>query len=179
MIHNGLAKMCRRFSEAQAGHTPLKVSLLYRCLMADVICEYAFGESFHFLDNLSWSEGFFSATETTMKGGWLFRESKLVNYISMSLIKLPEWLFSRKSMQELAEWSKVRVLCFNGQTREIRHLGFFPSSSSASFTCSLNASCFPIAFPIYSIPSRHTLNFRFRRVCLTTCRLCEAASTLR
>ena len=78
--------------------------------MADVICEYAFGESFHFLDDLPWSEGFFSATETTMKGGWLFRESKLVHAISMIMTKMPEWLFSKKSMKELLEWAKVRVL---------------------------------------------------------------------
>ena len=109
MIHEGLAKVCRKFHEAKLSQEPLKISLLYRCLMADVICEYAFGESFHFLENLPWSEGFFSATETTMKGGWLFRESKLIHSMSMIMMALPEWLFPRKSMKELVEWAKVRI----------------------------------------------------------------------
>ncbi|MCJ1395324.1 hypothetical protein MMC18_008208 [Xylographa bjoerkii] len=107
MIHDGLAKVCRKLQEARASQEPLRISLLYRCLMADVICEYAFGESFHFLDNLQWSEGFISATETAMKGGWFFRESRLMHSASMIMMALPEWLFSRKSMKELIEWSKA------------------------------------------------------------------------
>ncbi|MCJ1403812.1 hypothetical protein MMC11_007035 [Xylographa trunciseda] len=107
MIHDGLAKVCRKFQQARANEEPLRISLLFRCLMADVICEYAFGESFHFLDNLQWSEGFFSATETTMKGGWLFRESRLMHAVSMVMMGLPEWLVSQKSMKELIEWAKA------------------------------------------------------------------------
>ena len=108
MIHSGLTNMCRQFYSAQAAQKPLQVSLLYRCLMADVICEYAFGESFKFLDNIPWSDSFFSATETTMKSGWLFRESTVVHAISLAMMQMPEWLFSKKSVRELIEWSKVR-----------------------------------------------------------------------
>ncbi|KAI9728590.1 MAG: hypothetical protein M1834_007618 [Cirrosporium novae-zelandiae] len=105
MIHNGLAKLCRHYYDAKENQTPVRVSLLYRCLLADVICEYAFGISYNFLDNPIWSEGFFNSFKATFKHIFFFRESKLVNYISLVITQLPEWMFSRQNMKAMLEWS--------------------------------------------------------------------------
>ena len=107
LIHNGLAKLCALYSTAKEKKTPLYVSLIYRALMADVICEYAFGKSWNFLDNLEYSKGFFSAIQNTLRNIFLFRESKFVNWVALSMVYLPNWLFSGGNMKDWTEWSEV------------------------------------------------------------------------
>ena len=80
---------------------------MYRALSTDIICEYAFGKSWHFLEDPEYSLSYFAATQNTFRNIFFFRESQLVNWIALCFVYLPDWLFSKGNLKNWTQWAEV------------------------------------------------------------------------
>ena len=107
IIRERLERLCEYYQVRQGTATPVKASLMYRALSTDIICEYAFGKSWHFLEDPERSLSYFAATQNTFRNIFFFRESKIVNWIALMFIYLPDWLFSGGNMRNWTEWAEV------------------------------------------------------------------------
>lgn len=104
-IKDGVRKMVKRMAEAHRERQPINVSLLYRCLTADVISQYAFAQSYGFLDNPAESASFFSAHQNVFRNIWFVREVPLVATTLDLMGKLPQWLLPKdKGMSAVMKW---------------------------------------------------------------------------
>lgn len=61
LIHENISQLCSQLTLAKTSGKPINISLLYRCLTADIITTYCFGRTFAFLSDLTARKPFFSA----------------------------------------------------------------------------------------------------------------------
>ena len=107
IIRERLEKLCDHYRARQGTGKPVRASLMYRALSTDIICEYAFGKSWHFLEDPEYSLSYFAATQNTFRNIFFFRESQLVNWIALCFVYLPDWLFSKGNLKNWTQWAEV------------------------------------------------------------------------
>ncbi|KAL8738593.1 MAG: hypothetical protein Q9181_000644 [Wetmoreana brouardii] len=107
IIHERLDRLCEHYRARQGTGEPVRASLVYRALSTDIICEYAFGKSWHFLEDPEYSLSYFAATQTTFRNIFFIRESKIVNWIALCFVYLPDWLFSGGIMKYCTKWAET------------------------------------------------------------------------
>ena len=91
LIRDNLNKLGEQLNSAKTSGDPVNISLLYRCITADIITEYCFGRSYGFLDNPEAAKPFFGGLYDTFKSFYLIRESKVVERLMFWPVKLPDW----------------------------------------------------------------------------------------
>ena len=107
IVRERIGALCKLLAESKEKAEPVKASLLFRAMTTDIICEYAFGKSWHFIEDPEWSEGYFSATQNTFKNIYFFREYPVVNHIALAFSQLPEWLFPMGKLRNVTGWAEV------------------------------------------------------------------------
>lgn len=78
--------------EYKASGQPASISVLARCLTADLITEYMFGSPYGFLTDPTQSEAFFTAYNDVFKSFYMLRESRVVDFISKAMREIPTWM---------------------------------------------------------------------------------------
>lgn len=107
IIRERLDRLCDHYRARQGTGKPIRASLMYRALSTDIICEYAFGRSWHFLEDPEYSLSYFAATQNTFRNIFFFRESKIVNWIALCFVYLPDWFFSKGNLKNWTLWAEV------------------------------------------------------------------------
>ena len=67
VIKSNVEELCQRLNEVRASKQPLSITLLSRCLTAEIISEYLFARPYGFLTNPERSKPFFSANNTVFQ----------------------------------------------------------------------------------------------------------------
>ena len=107
IVHERVNKLCEYYTKMRGSDQPAKASLMFRALNNDIICEYAFGKSWHFIENPEWSATYFSAISNMFKASWLHREVHIVSKIGDFITLLPEWLFPKRgAFKEWSTWAE-------------------------------------------------------------------------
>ncbi|KAI1826637.1 cytochrome P450 [Xylaria intraflava] len=106
IVRNRVAALCKHLQQHKGTGEPVKASLMYRAMLTDVICEYAFGRHWSFVEDPEYSEGYFSTTQNTFKNIYFFREYRIVNSIALALSALPDWLFSKGKLKNVTVWAE-------------------------------------------------------------------------
>ena len=89
VIKSCVEEFCNRLDEAKTSKRPINASILTRCLTSDIISEYIFAQPYGFLKSPKRSEAFFAANYTIFSSLYLFRESRIVNFLVKSLNTIP------------------------------------------------------------------------------------------
>jgi hypothetical protein len=103
LIHESIEKLCGHLQAAKATKEPMDMSLLYRSLTSDIISEYAFSQSYGFLDNLENSKNFFGTFNNIWKLLFVIREVPVVSQVLRSLDKLPGWMVPKGEAMTVVE----------------------------------------------------------------------------
>lgn len=96
LIRDNIGLLCSQLNSAKSSGDPVNISLLYRCLTADIVTEYAFGRNFGFLLDPEAMKPFFSAFFDAFKKLFLMRESKVAERLMFWPTVLPEWCLPSK-----------------------------------------------------------------------------------
>ncbi|KAI0124105.1 cytochrome P450 [Xylariales sp. AK1849] len=116
IVRERIQALCNHLIAHKGGGEPVKASLMFRAMTTDIICEYAFGRHWGFVEDPEYSEGYFSATQNTFKNIYFFREYPIVNDIALGLSALPDWLFPKGNLK-----NKLRQHTYRAMAHEIRH----------------------------------------------------------
>lgn len=109
LVQERVEKICKRLQEARALQQPANKSLLYRSLTADVICEYAFSDSYDFLNRPEESSSFFRAFIEVARLLWIVREIPWANKVLLMFSKGPTWAQPKgRGMRAVMKYQKVR-----------------------------------------------------------------------
>jgi hypothetical protein len=108
LVREGVENVCKRLQEARMSQQPANMSLLYRSLTADVICEYAFADSYDFLNKPQESSSFFRAFVDVARILWVVREIPWANKVLLMFSKGPTWAQPRdEGMRAVMKYQKV------------------------------------------------------------------------
>lgn len=110
IVRERIEAVCRYFLRHKGTGAPAKASLIFRAMTTDIICEYAFGKHWKFVEDPEYSEGYFSATQNTFKNIYFFREYPVVNYLAVAFSRLPDWLFPKGKLKNVTLWAEVSLL---------------------------------------------------------------------
>ena len=109
LVQEGVENICNRLRMAKKMEEPANMSLLYRSLTADVICEYAFADSYDFLNKPEESSSFFGAFIQVARIMFVVREIPGANRFLSLLGQAPSWAQPRNDgMLTMMRWQKVR-----------------------------------------------------------------------
>lgn len=92
LIKDLVSKLCKRVAENGAGGKPVNLSVWYRCLTCDIICDYCLAQPFDLMDDPD------KNTPFIVEFCGIFKLVKLITFVPwfertlMLLAKLPGWL---------------------------------------------------------------------------------------
>lgn len=131
LIKESVEKLCARLQEVKATNQPMDMALLYRSLTSDIVSEYAFSQSYGFLDNLENSKNFFESFQPAWTIFWILREVPVVSQILLQMNNIPRWLKNLLPQNEptkaLDAWDTVR----ESPMSHAKHLRFPKQTCSA------------------------------------------------
>ena len=95
VVESNAEELTRHFYEARGTDKPLSVTLLTRCFTADIITQYLFAQPYGFLTRPEQSEAFFSANNSVFQALYMFRESRIMDFIFKTLQMVPQSLLPK------------------------------------------------------------------------------------
>ena len=104
LIHESLYKLLAHFDRGVASQQPFDVSTLYRCFLADNICDYAFGCDVGFLADPEKGKELFEAHRSVATLGYLFME--VPGFLKI-LLKVAHYLPTHGGIAAFGEFKEV------------------------------------------------------------------------
>jgi hypothetical protein len=100
--------ICKRLKEARNLQQLANMSLLYRILTADVICEYSVVDSYDFLNKPQKPSSFFRAFVDAARLLWVVQEIPWANMVLLMFSKGPIWAQPRdEGIRAVMKYQKV------------------------------------------------------------------------
>ena len=108
LVENAVEKLCNRLREAKEDSKPIKISLIYRCMTADIITDCLLSWSYGFLDRLEDGEHFLAAFDFSIL--FMIREVPYFFQALEAIASLAAVLSgSKRNVPSFIKW---RLVCF-------------------------------------------------------------------
>jgi hypothetical protein len=84
-IHDKIQKLCDQIESHAGSEKPIDLTMAFSCLTTDIITEYAFGQSYNFLDSSTFEPNLRPAIFASLEKGPLFKQLPFIITLMQSL----------------------------------------------------------------------------------------------
>ena len=91
IIKQYIEQGCLRLDDAHTTGLPVTLTVLYKAVTTDIICEYCFGQPYAFLKNFDKTGQFFVSNSKVFGLIFFFRDIQLTSWILRGMVYLPQW----------------------------------------------------------------------------------------
>jgi hypothetical protein len=109
-IHEKVQKLCVQLESHAGSKKPVDLTMAFSCLTTDVITEYAFGQSYNFLDSATFEPNLRPAIFASMSKGPLFKQ---LPFLAKLMPSLPPYVSGCTSSVHVYPLNKAQFFSYS------------------------------------------------------------------